>query len=221
MLLRLFNFIYFQYITSMGLPSAPAPPRQPAAEIAGALAAAAGARAGPRPPPPAPRPGPGSSPQPRGRPGGAAGASQAPQGETEVGKQHGRGRSQQQPWPAPRFLSPPVLSRTVPASRPRAAAVPPAPALPHVGSPSCRAVVPWGPGPAGLAALGPGTSAASPPTPPGARVSPAPQEVRCLSFPADQDEGRLSLNTPWLLRQANTIREGLRGLIRSHKALEM
>lgn len=51
MLLRLFNFIYFQYITSMGLPSAPTPPRQPATEIAAVLAAAAGARAGPRRPP--------------------------------------------------------------------------------------------------------------------------------------------------------------------------
>lgn len=30
-----------------------------------------------------------------------------------------------------------------------------------------------------------------------------------------------SLNTRWLLREANTIREGLRGLIRLHKALEM
>lgn len=34
MLLRLFNFIYFQYIISMGLPSAPIPPRKLAAEIA-------------------------------------------------------------------------------------------------------------------------------------------------------------------------------------------
>lgn len=29
------------------------------------------------------------------------------------------------------------------------------------------------------------------------------------------------LNTQWLLRQANTIRGGLRGLIRLHEALEM
>jgi len=46
-LLRLFNFIYFQYIISMGLPSAPVPPRKPAAEIAGVQdAAVAFAKAG-------------------------------------------------------------------------------------------------------------------------------------------------------------------------------
>lgn len=41
MLLRLFNFIYFQYIISMGLPSAPVPPRNAAAKIAGAQDAVA------------------------------------------------------------------------------------------------------------------------------------------------------------------------------------
>lgn len=135
-------------------------------------------------------------------------------------KQHRCGRSQQQPWPAPRFLSLSVLPQIPPASGTRAAAVPPAPALPHVSSPLCRAVVPWGPGPAGLAAPGPSTSAASPRH----RQEPASLPGGACGASASQQEIGMrgdSLNTRWLLREANTVREGLRGLIRLHKALEM
>lgn len=57
------------------------------------------------------------------------------------------------------------------------------------------------------------------PTPPGARVPGG----ACGASASQQEIGMRgdSLNTRWLLREANTIREGLRGLIRLHKALEM
>lgn len=218
MLLRLFNFIYFQYITSMGLPSVPAPPRQPATEIAAVLAAAAGARAGP-----------GRPPQPHVLAlspllslGGDLGELQGPPKHQKEKLKWGSstdvaGASSSLGQPR---VSLPVLSQILPASRPKAAAVPPAPALPHVGSPSCRAVVPWGPRPAGLAAPGPSTSAASPRH----RQEPASLPGGACGASASQQEVEMrgdSLNTRWLLREANTIREGLRGLIRLHKALEM
>lgn len=50
------------------------------------------------------------------------------------------------------------------------------------------------------------------------------KEAPCLGFPAGKSERKETpffLNTQWLLRQTNTIKEGLRGLIRLHRALEI
>lgn len=154
---------------------------------------------------------------------------QTPQRATEAGKQHGRDGNHQQPLPSPHLLSLPVISQRLRVSGQDpwescgllSCALPYLRSIFHVSRSHVSGYWwPQIPGSDGLAA-----PRASPPKHRQEPKSlPLCKQTPCLSFPAGKSEGKESpffLNTWLLLRQTNAIKEGLRGLIRLHGALEI